>query len=119
MMHTVLGIDLGTQNLKVVFFDYERSEVAASESAPLTLHQDDAGVAEQQSHCWLHALHDALAKVDPDVRRTAAAIAVSGQQHGFVAVDQAAMSLMSTWSPGPMVEERVHRLMKAPLTAAV
>ena len=89
MMHTALGIDLGTQSLKVVFYDVDRREVVASESAPLDLYQGDIGVAEQQSHWWLHALSDALAKVDPDIRSTAAAIAVSGQQHGFVAVDEA------------------------------
>jgi len=87
-MHTVLGIDLGTQALKVVFYDFGKRQIAASEHAPLDLYQGDVGVAEQQSHWWLNALRDALAKVDPDVRRTARAIAVSGQQHGFVAIDE-------------------------------
>lgn len=35
----------------------------------------------------VNGLRDAMAKVDPDVRCSARAIAVSGQQHGFVAVD--------------------------------
>lgn len=88
-MNTVIGIDLGTQNLKVVFYDFEARQIAAVESAPLDLCQSDVGVAEQQSHWWLNALRDAVAKVDPDVRGTAQAIAVSGQQHGFVAIDEA------------------------------
>ena len=87
-MNTVIGIDLGTQGLKVVFYDFDAREIAASESAPLDLYQGDVGVAEQQSHWWLHALKEAMAKVDPGVRRTGRAIAVSGQQHGFVAVDE-------------------------------
>lgn len=87
-MNTVIGIDLGTQALKVIFYDFEQRRVTASESAPLDIYQGDVGVAEQQSHWWLNALRDAFAKVDPDVRRTARAIAVSGQQHGFVAVDE-------------------------------
>ena len=88
-MNTVLGIDLGTQALKALFLDADGGSVVATESAPLDLYQNGRGVAEQQHHWWLTALKDALAKVDPDVRKTARAIAVSGQQHGFVAVDDA------------------------------
>lgn len=87
-MNTVIGIDLGTQSVKVVFYDFNARSFAAIESAPLDLYQGDVGVAEQQSHWWLNALRDALGKVDPDVRKSARAIAVSGQQHGFVAVDK-------------------------------
>jgi xylulokinase len=88
-LNTVLGIDLGTQALKVVFYDFERRYVAAAESAALDLHQGSGGVVEQQAHWWLKALHDALTKVDPDIRQSVLAVAVSGQQHGFVAVDEA------------------------------
>lgn len=88
-MSTVIGVDLGTQGLKVLFYDVERREVLASETAPLELYQNRDGVAEQQHHWWLSALKDALTRVDPDVRRSASAISVSGQQHGFVAVDEA------------------------------
>ena len=87
-MNTVLGIDLGTQALKVIFYDFEGRDVAATASAPLELYQDSAGVAEQKSLWWLNALHDALAKVDPEIRRSALALSVSGQQHGFVALDR-------------------------------
>ena len=86
-MNTVIGIDLGTQSVKVVFYDFEARQFAAIENAPLDLHQDSNGVAEQESRWWLDALKDAFAKVDPDVRRSARAISVSGQQHGFVPVD--------------------------------
>jgi len=88
-MNTVLGIDLGTQSLKVVFYDYERRAVAAAASAPLDLYQDDHGAAEQQAAWWLAALTAALDKVADDVRRSVRAIGVSGQQHGFVPLDSA------------------------------
>ena len=88
-MSTVLGIDLGTQALKVLFLDAGGSGVIATESAPLDLYQGDGGVAEQQAEWWLAALRTALAKVDPDIRQSARAVAVSGQQHGFVPVDDA------------------------------
>lgn len=88
-LNTVVGIDLGTQSLKVLFYDFAAQTIIASESAALPLNQDDAGTAEQLAQWWLEALRDALAGVDPDVRESACAVAVSGQQHGFVAVDRA------------------------------
>jgi xylulokinase len=87
-MDTVIGIDLGTQALKVVFYDFAGRRVAAAESAALDLYQGEPGVAEQQSHWWLNALREAIGRVDPDIRASARAVAVSGQQHGFVAIDE-------------------------------
>jgi xylulokinase len=85
-MRTVVGIDLGTQNLKVVFYDCSGRRIVAEENAPLDLNQEGAGVAEQQSRWWLDALRDAMTKVDSEIRRTATGIGVSGQQHGFVPI---------------------------------
>jgi len=87
-MKTVVGIDLGTQSLKVVFYDYKAKRVVASASAPLDLYQDDHGVAEQRARWWLDALYGALGRIAPDVRASAVALAVSGQQHGFVPVSK-------------------------------
>jgi len=87
-MTTVLGIDLGTQSVKVVFYDFEARETVAVENAPLDLFQTEEGVAEQQAHWWIDALRKALQKVDSGVRNSVVAIGVSGQQHGFVPVDE-------------------------------
>ena len=87
-MQTVLGIDLGTQQLKVVLYDFVAHRVAAVAAAPLNLHRADFGVAEQQARWWIEALQSALAKVDPAIRNSVRAIGVSGQQHGFVAIDR-------------------------------
>ncbi|HLT90856.1 MAG TPA: xylulokinase [Woeseiaceae bacterium] len=87
MTRTVLGIDLGTQSLKVLFYDYEARRVAGSASAPLALERRADGSAEQRAEWWTAALRYALGQVPEDVRRTAQAIGVSGQQHGFVALD--------------------------------
>jgi xylulokinase len=86
-MSTVLGIDLGTQSVKVVFYDFETRESVAVETAPLDLYQTDDGVAEQQAHWWVHALQQALQQVGKAVRKSALAIGVSGQQHGLVPID--------------------------------
>ena len=88
-MSTVLGIDLGTQSVKVVFYDSEAREMVAVESASLQLNQTEAGLAEQQAHWWLDALRQALRRVDKGVRGSVAGIGVSGQQHGFVPLDSA------------------------------
>lgn len=87
-MTTVLGIDVGTQSVKVVFYDFEACRISASASAPLDLHQTDDGVAEQRAEWWIEALRRAMASVEKSVRESVAAIAVSGQQHGFVPIDR-------------------------------
>ncbi len=87
-MPTVLGIDLGTQSVKVVFYDFGAKECVAVESASLDLYQTEEGVAEQQAHWWIHALKQALQQVGKGVRESAVAIGVSGQQHGFVPIDK-------------------------------
>ena len=87
-MSTVLGIDLGTQSVKVVFYDFEAGETVAVESAPLDLHQAEGGVAEQQAQWWINALRQALQQVGKGLRDSVVAIGVSGQQHGFVPLDK-------------------------------
>ena len=87
-MSTVLGIDLGTQSVKVVFYDFEARETVAVESAALDLYQTDDGVAEQQAHWWIHALKQALQQVGKGVRSSVVAVGVSGQQHGFVPLNR-------------------------------
>ena len=87
-MNTVIGIDLGTQSLKVLFYDAERRAVAATGTAPLGLHRADGGVAEQHAEWWVNALREAMLRVDAEVRQSARSVAVSGQQHGFVALDK-------------------------------
>ena len=85
-MRTVIGIDLGTQSLKAIFYDYAARIVVASESARLDLYQDESGAAEQDAQWWLNALLEVMGRVDPVIRSSAVAIGVSGQQHGFVAL---------------------------------
>jgi xylulokinase len=86
-MRSVLGIDLGTQSLKAVLYDYEARSIAAVASAPLSLDQDATGKAEQAPAAWLDALGAALGEIGGDLLESVAAIGVSGQQHGLVALD--------------------------------
>ena len=48
-MSIVLGIDLGTQSVKVVLYDFLARKAVAVESAPLDIYQTDSGIAEQKS----------------------------------------------------------------------
>jgi xylulokinase len=86
-MNTVLGVDLGTQGLKAVFYDYDARETVAAASAPLTVTRDEDGSAEQHADGWTAALSACLRQVPGKIRESVQAIGVSGQQHGFVAVD--------------------------------
>ena len=87
-MSIALGIDLGTQSVEVVFYDFLAGELVGVESAPLDIYQTDSGIAEQKAHWWISALENALNKVEKDLRRKVVAIGVSGQQHGFVPLNQ-------------------------------
>jgi xylulokinase len=89
----VLGIDLGTQGLKVLFYDPARRRVEAVGSAPLQLDQRAGGVAEQRVEWWVQALEAALRQVTAGIRNRVRAIGVSGQQHGFVPLDAAGQVL--------------------------
>jgi xylulokinase len=86
-MQTVLGLDLGTQSLKAVFYDYKQRHFSAVVSAPLDVDRDQNGKAEQKPQWWLNALANCMAQVDADIKASVQAIAVSGQQHGFVPLD--------------------------------
>jgi xylulokinase len=86
-MSTVLGIDLGTQHLKVVAYDADAREIRASVASPISLDQRDDGTAEQMAHWWVDALTDALSQIDKRIKMDVAAVGVSGQQHGFVPIN--------------------------------
>jgi xylulokinase len=74
----VAGIDLGTQSTKVVVCDADTGEVVRSGAAP---HPD---TTEVDPEVWWHAYEQASAGLLDGV----AAVAVAGQQHGLVALDE-------------------------------
>jgi xylulokinase len=86
-LRTVLGIDLGTQSIKVVVYDFEARQFAATASCGLEIDRDAGGKAEQEPAEWLAALATALRQIPQSVLQSVRAIGVSGQQHGLVALD--------------------------------
>ena len=87
----VIGIDSGTQSVKVLCVSAETGDVIASASAPHALIESlPPGHLEQHPADWFDAMNHAMVAAlnSPGVDPSAvAAIGVSGQQHGFVPLD--------------------------------
>jgi xylulokinase len=92
-MELVAGIDAGTQSLKVLVYDPAARKVVASTSAALELTSGADGSREQAPADWVAALNSCFAAIAPAVRARIVALAVSGQQHGFVPLDAAGQVL--------------------------
>lgn len=87
-MKTLIGIDNGTQSTKVIFYDFEKKKIVASASAPHKLISRDDGTREQEAVWWIDAAVKAFDQIDDKIKKTAVALGVSGQQHGFVPLDK-------------------------------
>lgn len=90
-MPLFLGLDIGTQGAKALVYDDERGAVVGRGAHPFELLPiERPGAAEQEPGMWIegaeHALRQALSceGVDP---LAVCGVGVSGQQHGFVALD--------------------------------
>jgi xylulokinase len=83
-MSVYLGIDIGTQSVKTLVYDAEQRRSLSVESAELEMISESDGTREQRAEWWIEALQICLARIDPALRNSIAAIGVSGQQHGFV-----------------------------------
>jgi xylulokinase len=85
-MSLYAGLDAGTQSIKLVVYDAKLRQIVASSSAALALIASDDGTREQLASWWIEALQKCFAAIDPAIRSRVVAMAVSGQQHGFVAL---------------------------------
>src|SRR6267154_6288341 len=92
MRSLLLGIDSGTQSTKVVVVDARDGKVLASAAQEYDLIPNlPAGAKEQHPHTWRDATARAIRIALRQAKAVAAevkAIGVSGQQHGFVPLDQ-------------------------------
>ena len=87
-MKTIIGIDNGTQSTKVVFYDFENKKIVASASAGHEMISREDGSREQKASWWIDAMASCFSQIDPAIKMTALAAGVSGQQHGFVPIDE-------------------------------
>jgi xylulokinase len=84
-----LGIDAGTQSTKTVAVDADTGAVAASATAIYDLLPDlPPGHKEQHPQTWLDAVQGTICVVASKLRGPVRGIGVSGQQHGFVPLDE-------------------------------
>jgi len=87
-MRTVCGIDLGTQSCKIVVYDYEKKSIIAQSQAPVDIIANNDGTREQKTEWYDAVIKTCFDKIDKNVKKDIAAIGVSGQQHGFVPLDE-------------------------------
>ena len=106
-MKITAGIDLGTQSLKVVLYDYEEKRIAAQASCFLELISKEDGTREQKTEWYDAALKNAFEKLPAELRSRIEAVGVSGQQHGFVPLDKEGKSLYNVklWNDTSTAEE--------------
>lgn len=89
-MSYVLGIDLGTSSLKGLLFDTGGNLIAQASSDYPLIHSQ-AGYSEQEPHEWLRACKDVLASLKnevADLTTELRGLAISGQMHGLVLLDE-------------------------------
>lgn len=83
----VIGLDLGTSGVAVVALSRDGDVVARSDQ-PVPLHTPAAGWTQQEPADWLGAAEAGLRVVVDEVDpRRVAAIGLTGQMHGMVALD--------------------------------
>jgi xylulokinase len=89
-MSLYIGIDSGTQSTKAVVLDLETKKVIAEARAPHRLIEGlPAGHMEQHPQEWAAAMDKTIMEVASKIDRSRVrGIGVSGQQHGFVPLDE-------------------------------
>ena len=74
-MKTVAGIDLGTQSMKVVIYDYEKKEIIEKASCPMDLISESDGKREQKAQWFDEGLEVCFGKLSAENKKTIEAMA--------------------------------------------
>jgi len=106
-MRTVCGIDLGTQSCKLIVYDYEKKVVIAQSQSPIGIIAQNDGTREQKTEWYDEVVKTCFDKIDKNIKKTIAAVGVSGQQHGFVPLDDKGKSVYNVklWCDTSTAEE--------------
>lgn len=87
-MKTVAGIDLGTQSMKIVLYNYTTKKIEASAQEKIDIIAESDGTREQKTQWYIQALDTCFNAFTQAQRDSIEAIGVSGHQHGFVPLDK-------------------------------
>src|SRR5580693_6640096 len=89
-MSLYVGVDSGTQSVKAIALDLDTGRVVAEARAPHHLIEGlPPGHMEQHPQEWVTAMDSAIVEVASRIDRSRVrGIGVSGQQHGFVPLDE-------------------------------
>lgn len=106
-MNTVAGIDMGTQSIKVVLYDWEHKAIVARSQVPVDIIARNDGTREQKTEWYDAALEACFAAFTKDQKETIRALGVSGHQHGFVPLDSDGKALYNVklWNDTSTTEE--------------
>lgn len=98
-MGHVIGIDLGTQSVKVALVD-PQGQVVAAAVRPYAVVSSEPGWAESNPTAWYDAVVDAATEVLATTPERPAAVGLSGQMHGVVLCDDTGAPLRAaiTWA---------------------
>jgi len=104
---TVAGIDMGTQSIKVVLYDYAAKKIIASAQEAVDIIAENDGTREQKTEWYDRAMEKCFAAFSAEQKATIEAIGVSGHQHGFVPLDAngGALYNVKLWNDTSTVEE--------------
>lgn len=105
-----VGIDSGTQGTKVLLVDFKGKVVGRGYARHRFCHGLKPGESEQQPSVWVGALEKALTEALAAAKIKAkdiVSLGVSGQQHGFVALDKRGLPIrpVKLWNDTSTVEE--------------
>ncbi len=87
-MAITAGIDCGTQSTKVLCYDSQKKEVLIVTTSSHQLISKEDGTREQKASWFIDAIKDCFNQIPVEIKEKIEAIGVSGQQHGFVALDK-------------------------------
>ncbi len=106
-MTTVAGIDMGTQSMKVILYDWEAKKILAKTQEPVDIIARNDGTREQKTEWYDTAIERCFSGFTPEQRASIKAIGVSGHQHGFVPLgaDGKALYNVKLWNDTSTVEE--------------
>lgn len=87
-MSIVAGIDCGTQSTKVICYDSIKKEIISKATSEHDIISKEDGTREQMASWYIDAIRDCFNQIPLDIKKQIKGIGVSGQQHGFVALDK-------------------------------